>query len=59
MAADALAARRLRRLSRRAWRPERGYYLVYPPASAELPALRVFRPWLAAQAAAGPVPPPA
>ena len=51
MAQDALAIGRLRRLSTRQWRAARGYYLVYPPESAELKPLKVFRDWLLAQAA--------
>ena len=51
MAHDALAMGRLHRLSKRQWRAERGYYLVYPPESAELKPLQVFRQWLLAQAA--------
>ncbi len=51
MAQDALAMGRLRRLSKRQWRASRGYYLVYPPESAELKPLKVFRDWLLAQAA--------
>ena len=51
MAQDALAMGRLRRLSKRQWRAARGYYLVYPPESAELKPLKVFRDWLLTQAA--------
>ena len=51
MAQDALAMGRLRRLSKRQWRAPRGYYLVYPPESAELKPLQVFRGWLLEQAA--------
>ena len=51
MAQDALAMGRLRRLSKRQWRAARGYYLVYPPESADLKPLQVFREWLLAQAA--------
>lgn len=51
MAQDALAMGRLKRLSKRQWRAARGYYLVYPPESAELKPLQVFRDWLLAQAA--------
>ncbi len=51
MAQDALATGRLKRLSKRQWRAARGYYLVYPPESAELKPLQVFRDWLLAQAA--------
>lgn len=50
MAQDALAMGRLRCLSKRQWRAARGYYLVYPPESAELKPLQVFRQWLLAQA---------
>jgi DNA-binding transcriptional LysR family regulator len=51
MVGDALATGKLKRLSRRERRSTRGYYLVYPEVSAELPALKVFREWLLAQAA--------
>ena len=51
MAQDALAMGRLRRLSKRQWRASRGYYLVYPPESAELKPLKIFRDWLLEQAA--------
>ncbi len=51
MAQDALAMGRLERLSKRQWRATRGYYLVYPPESAELKPLKVFRDWLLGQAA--------
>ena len=51
MAQDALAMGRLKRLSKRQWRAPRGYYLVYPPESAELKPLKVFRDWLLTQAA--------
>lgn len=51
MADDAVATGKLKRLSRREWRSSRGYYLVYPPVSSELPALKVFREWLLAQSA--------
>ena len=51
MAQDALAMGRLRRLSKRQWRAARGYYLVYPPESAERKPLQVFRDWLLTQAA--------
>lgn len=51
MAQDALAMGRLRRLSKRQWRASRGYYLVYPPESAELKPLKVFRDWLLVEAA--------
>lgn len=51
MAQDALAMGRLRRLSKRHWHAPRGYYLVYPPESAELKPLKVFRDWLLVQAA--------
>ena len=54
MAQDALAMGRLKRLSKRQWRAARGYYLVYPPESAELKPLQVFRDWLLAQAATEP-----
>ena len=51
MANDALEMGRLRRLSKRQWRVSRGYYLVYPPESADLKPFKVFRDWLLAQAA--------
>jgi LysR family transcriptional regulator, glycine cleavage system transcriptional activator len=51
MAQDALATGRLRQLSKQQWRAARGYYLVYPPESAELTPLKVFRDWLMEQAA--------
>jgi DNA-binding transcriptional LysR family regulator len=57
MADDAVATGKLKRLSRREWRSARGYYLVYPPVSAELPALQVFREWLLRQAADSARPP--
>lgn len=49
MADDAVAAGRLKRLSRRQWRSSRGYYLVFPEESAQLKALQVFRAWLLAE----------
>lgn len=52
MANDAVATGRLRRLSRKQWVSTRGYYLVYPEESSGLEALKVFRTWLLAQAAA-------
>lgn len=52
MANDAVATGRLRRLSRKQWVSTRGYYLVYPEESSRLEALKVFRTWLLAQAAA-------
>lgn len=52
MAQDALGMGRLKRLSRRQWRAARGYYLVFPPESAQLKPLQVFRSWLLAQATA-------
>lgn len=52
MVGDAVATGKLKRLSRREWRSARGYYLVYPEVSARLPALKVFREWLMAQAKA-------
>jgi len=51
MAQDAVAMGRLRRLSKRQWRAARGYYLVYPPESADLKPLKVFRDWLLVEAA--------
>ncbi|QEI04515.1 LysR family transcriptional regulator [Pigmentiphaga aceris] len=52
MVADHVAAGRLKRLSRRQFRyPQKGYYLVYPSASAGRPALQTFRHWLLQMAA--------
>ncbi|WP_092950505.1 LysR substrate-binding domain-containing protein [Paracidovorax konjaci] len=50
MAGDMLQAGRLQRLSPRTCRHAKGYYLVYPEASARLPALGTFRRWLLAGA---------
>lgn len=46
MAEDMVQAGRLTRLSPRTWRYAKGYYLVYPPDSARLPALQTFKNWL-------------
>lgn len=46
----AVADGRLRALSKRRWRSSKGYYLVYPPESADVNALQIFRQWLLAQA---------
>jgi LysR family transcriptional regulator, glycine cleavage system transcriptional activator len=51
MVADALASRKVVRLSARAWTSERAYRLVYPTALADHAPLRVFRQWLMAQVA--------
>lgn len=49
--ADAMVASgRLKRLSRRKWRHEKSYYLVYPEESAQMQSLQVFRSWLLEQA---------
>lgn len=50
MADDMMALGRLKRLSPRTWRYPKGYYLVYPEESAQLPSLQVFREWLKDQA---------
>lgn len=50
MSADAIAAGRLRPLSRRVWQVPKGYYLVYPKASEDLNALQAFKTWLMEQA---------
>ncbi|MBB3007383.1 LysR substrate-binding domain-containing protein [Cupriavidus alkaliphilus] len=50
MTDDMIALGRLKRLSRRMWRYPKGYYLVYPEESAQLPSLQVFRQWLKDQA---------
>jgi LysR family transcriptional regulator, glycine cleavage system transcriptional activator len=52
MSQDAVATRRLRRLSKLKWRAPKGYYLVYPQASSEHRALQTFRVWLLEQVAA-------
>ncbi len=49
MTADMVAAGTLRRLSDAAWQHPKGYYLLYPPASAPMRALKVFRGWLLQQ----------
>ncbi|AEI77853.1 transcriptional regulator LysR family [Cupriavidus necator N-1] len=53
MTGDLLAAGKLERLSDTAWQHPKGYYLVYPPASAQMRALKVFRDWLLQQHEAG------
>lgn len=50
MADDAVARRRLVRLSAVAWRASRGYWLVRPAAESDRPALAAFRDWLLAEA---------
>ena len=49
MVADALASRKVVRLSPRAWTSERAYYLICPNALADHEPLRVFRQWLMEQ----------
>lgn len=59
MAEDMVQSGRLRRLSPQQMRYRKGYYLVYPPEAARLPALQTFRAWLLAlapQAASVPAP---
>lgn len=46
MAEDQVAAGRLVALSDKVWEFPKGYYLVYPEASAEMKALQTFRAWL-------------
>lgn len=46
MAEDMVQAGRLMRLSPQTWRYAKGYYLVYPPDAARLPALQTFKSWL-------------
>lgn len=53
MVADALAARRLVRLSARRWRAARGYWLVMPEVQAERFPVVTFRRWLRDEAAKG------
>lgn len=50
MSADALATRRLKRLSALKWRAAKAYYLVYPQGHREHHALQTFRAWLLQQA---------
>jgi LysR family transcriptional regulator, glycine cleavage system transcriptional activator len=54
LAAPALAARRLKRLSPRVWETPRAYHLSHPPHSAELPALQRFQAWVTQEAGAPP-----
>ena len=49
MVGDALASRKVVRLSPRAWTSQQAYHLVCPAALAEHAPLRVFRTWLMAQ----------
>jgi len=49
MTGDLLASGKLERLSDATWQHPKGYYLVYPPASAQMRALKVFRDWLLQQ----------
>jgi LysR family transcriptional regulator, glycine cleavage system transcriptional activator len=51
MVGDALASRKVVRLSARAWTSERAYHLIYPAALTEHAPLRVFRLWLMEQVA--------
>jgi LysR family transcriptional regulator, glycine cleavage system transcriptional activator len=51
MVGDALASRKVVRLSPRAWTSQRAYHLIYPTALADHAALRAFRQWLMAQVA--------
>jgi LysR family transcriptional regulator, glycine cleavage system transcriptional activator len=53
MTDQAVAARQLLRLSRKAWQADRAYWLVVPHEAAERPAVVTFRRWLLAVAAAG------
>lgn len=50
MTGEAVAAKRLLRLSKVSMRAERAYWLVLPPAAAKRPAVQVFRAWLLRQA---------
>jgi LysR family transcriptional regulator, glycine cleavage system transcriptional activator len=50
MSGDAVATRRLRRLSKLKWRAPKSYYLVYPQGQREQRALQTFRDWVLAQA---------
>lgn len=50
MSGDAVATRRLKRLSALKWRAPKAYYLVYPQAHREQRALQTFRAWLLQQA---------
>jgi LysR family glycine cleavage system transcriptional activator len=49
MTRDLVASGQLRQLSCHSWRYSKGYFLVYPPASAQMQSLQVFRKWLLAQ----------
>jgi DNA-binding transcriptional LysR family regulator len=49
MSGDAVASKRLRRLSVLKWRAPKAYYLVYPENHSGLRALQTFRTWLLAQ----------
>ncbi|MGH6626872.1 MAG: LysR substrate-binding domain-containing protein [Burkholderiaceae bacterium] len=51
MSRDAVAAKRLRKLSPLKWRAPKGYYLVYPHGHREQRALQTFRAWLLDQVA--------
>jgi len=50
MSGDAVATRRLKRLSALKWRAPKAYYLVYPQSHREHRPLQTFRAWLLAQA---------
>ena len=49
MVADALAGRKVLRLSQRAWTSERAYHLICPNSLTDHQPLRVFRRWLMEQ----------
>lgn len=53
MSQEAVASRRLKRLSGATWQSPKSYYLVYPPGREEQRPLRMFRQWLLGVAAAG------
>lgn len=53
MSQEAVASRRLKRLSNVTWQSPKSYYLVYPPARDERRPLRMFRQWLLGVAADG------
>jgi LysR family transcriptional regulator, glycine cleavage system transcriptional activator len=50
MSGDAVATKRLRRLSALKWRAPKAYYLVYPQSHREHGPLQTFRAWLLGQA---------
>jgi DNA-binding transcriptional LysR family regulator len=49
MADDLVSAAKLKRMSDQMWRYPKGYYLVYPEASAQMKSLQIFRRWLLGQ----------